>query len=178
MCEDSERDAGVWVIDPWRWNRAHVKGLFGPAVAGWDETVGYLLDLEEAFDTDTNENQTAKKWPVAIEPQHIDQRIAAQGSKFLLFGTKRDLVESPAINQRRGGDVKHAILDRIRIPKDAALRLREELNNIGINESAMFPDLEGLGRHIAWEWKSRLTPHGQRKASKRMRSMKNPKVES
>lgn len=178
VCEDSERDAVVWVIDPWRWNRAHVRHLFGPAVAGWDETAGYLLDLEEAFDTDTNENQTTKKWPVAIEPQHIDQRIAAQGSKFLLFGTKRDLVESPAINQRHGGHVKHAILDRIPIPRDAARRVREELNNIGINERSMFPDLEGLGRHIAWEWKSRITPEGQKKSLKRIRFLRNPKVQS
>lgn len=178
VCENSESDAAVWVIDPWRWNRAHVKDLFGPAVAGWNETAGYLLDLEEAFDTETNENQTRKKWPVAIEPQHIDQRIAAQGSKFLLFGTARDLVESPAINQVRGGNVKHAILDRISISHDAAPSLREELNNIGINERAMFPDLEGLGRHIAWEWKSPAVPQGQRKGSKRIRFLKNPKVES
>ncbi len=178
VCEESEGDAAVRVIDPWRWNRAYVKHLFGPAVAGWDETAAYLLNLEEAFDTDTNENQTAKKWPIAIEPQHIDQRIAAQGSKFLLFGTKRDLVESPAINQRRGGDVKHAILDRIAIPRNAAPRVREELNSIGINERSMFPDLEGLGRHIAWEWRSRMTLDGQRKSSKRVRFLRNPKVES
>jgi len=178
ICEDSGRNAAVWVIDPWRWNRAHVKNLFGPAIAGWDETALYLLDLEEAFDTDTNENQTRKKWPVAIEPSHIDQRIAVQGSKFVLFGTKRDLVESPAINQPRGGDRKHAILDRIVIPRDMAPRLREELNQIGINERAMFPDLEGLGRHIAWEWKSRVTPAGQRKAAKRIRFLRNPKVAS
>jgi hypothetical protein len=175
VCDDSEGDATVWVTDPWRWNRAHVKNLFGPAVAGWDETAEYLLDLEDAFDTDINENQTRKKWPVAIEPSHIDQRIAAQGSKFILFGTKRDMVESPAINQPRGGDRKHAVLDRIVIPRSAAPTFREELNQIGVNERAMFPDLEGLGRHIAWEWKSRATP-ARKKNVRRIRFLRNPKV--
>ena len=98
-----ERDGAVWVTDPWRWNRAHVKDMYGPAIAGWEETTGYLLDLEDACDVDENEDQTTKKWPIAIEPSHIDRRIAAQGSKFFLFGTKKDMTESPAVNRPRGG---------------------------------------------------------------------------
>ena len=103
VCEERESNAVVWVLDPWRWNRAHVKDLFGPAVAGWRETADYLLDLEDAFDTDLNEKQTKKEWPVAIEPSHIDQRIAAQGSKFVLFGREKDMIKSPTINRPRGG---------------------------------------------------------------------------
>jgi len=175
VCGDIEQDAAVWVVDPWRWNRAHVKDLFGPAVAGWSETTKYLLDLEEAFDTARDENQTRQKWPVAIEPQHIDRRIAAQGSKFMLFGTNKDMTQSPAINRPRGGDGKHAILDKITVPVTLVRDLRAELNEIGINERAMFPDLEGLGRHIAWEWKSRSVPAGKKKGTKRIRFVRNPK---
>jgi hypothetical protein len=97
--ERIEENGAVWVVDPWRWNHAHVKDLFGPAVAGWQETLKYLLELEEAFDTDKDENQTRAKWPICIEPTHIDRRIAAQGSKFVLFGNKKDMTDSPAINQ-------------------------------------------------------------------------------
>ena len=147
----TEDDGAVWVVDPWRWNRSHVKNLYGPAVGGWRETEGYLLDLEESFDTDKNENQTTKKWPVAIEPSHIDRRIAAQGSKFVLFGTRKDMTRSPAINRPRREPGKHAVLDKIAVPNQIAQKLRAELNQIGINERAMFPDLEGLGKHIAWE---------------------------
>jgi hypothetical protein len=162
-------DAAVWIVDPWRWNRAHIKDLYGPAVAGWKETAGYLLDLEEAFDTDKDENQTSKKWPVAIEPSHIDRRIAAQGSKFFLFGREKDMTESPTINRPKGGGGKHSILDKIIISKDVKEPMRAELNEIGINERAMFPDLEGVGKHIAWEWKSPVIPPGRQKAAKRKR---------
>jgi hypothetical protein len=161
--EAGKADAAVWVIDPWRWNRAHVKGMYGPAITGWEETTGYLFDLEEACDTDKDEGQTKKKWPIAIEPPHIDRRIAAQGSKFVIFGTKKDMVESPAVNRPRGGKHKHAVLDKIIISRDIAEGLREELNQLGINERAMFPDLEGLGKHIAWEWKTRLEPSKTKK---------------
>jgi hypothetical protein len=176
VCHDLDQDAAVWVVDPWRWNRAHVKNLFGPAVAGWEETSKYLLDLEIAFDTDRDENQTLKKWPIAIEPPHIDRRIAAQGSKFVLFGTKKDMTDSPAVNRPRGGSGKHAVLDKIIVPRAAGDVLREQLNQIGVNERAMFPDLEGLGKHIAWEWKTRGALERTNKGTSRARLTRPSKV--
>ncbi len=147
-----KRDAAVWVLDPWRWNRAHVKDLFGPAIPGWKEAKPYLLELEEAFDTETNENQTRKKWPMTIEPPHIDRRIAAQGSKFVLFGKSKDMLDSPAINRKRNDKGTHAIVDRIIIPCEYSETILAELNSLGVNQRSLFPDLEGLGGHIAWEW--------------------------
>ncbi|MGO9516900.1 MAG: FRG domain-containing protein [Candidatus Korobacteraceae bacterium] len=173
--EKATQDAAVWVVDPWRWNRAHIKNLFGPAIAGWEETAGYLLDLEDAFDTDEAEKQTKKKWPVAIEPYQFDRRIAAQGSKFFLFGTAKDMANSLTINRPKGGGGKHSVLDKLIIPKSAIETMRAALNDIGINEKAMFPDLEGLGRQIAWEWKSREIGPGEQKAIKRKRFDRSPK---
>jgi hypothetical protein len=175
---DSEDDGAVWVVDPWRWNRAHVKDMYGPAIGGWEETTEYLLDLEDACNVSKNEDQTSKKWPIAIEPSHIDRRIAAQGSKFVIFGTKKNMTDSPAINRPRDSKGKHAVIERIIVPKNVAEGLREELNQIGINERAMFPDLEGLGKHIAWEWKNRAVPAGEKKGSKRVRFLRNPKISS
>lgn len=149
----NELDAAVWILDPWRWNQAHVKGLYGPAIPGWQETKPYLLKLEDAFDTETDERQTSKKWPITIEPPDIDRRIAAQGSKFVLFGNKKDMLDSPAINRERDDRGKHAIIDRIIIPYRFSVTMLSELNNLGINQRSLFPDLEGLGHHIEWEWK-------------------------
>jgi len=151
--------------------------LFGPAIPGWKETAPYLLDLEEAFDTDENENQTEKEWPIAIEPSHIDRRIAAQGSKFMLFGTKKNMTTSPAINRKKGTSGKHAVLDKIVVPAKISKSLKEELHLIGINERSLFPDLEGLGKHIAWEWQTPEVPAGKEKATtRRIRFQRNPKV--
>lgn len=147
------QDAVVWVIDPWRWNRAHVKDLYGPAIPGWKETKPYLLELEDAFDDQMGEKEARRKWPMAIEPPHIDRRIAAQGSKFLMFGKERDMLNSPAINNKQRKRRKHAIVDRIIVPRTSAEPMLSELNNLGINQGSLFPDLEGLGEYIAWEWK-------------------------
>ncbi len=174
----SNVDAAVWIVDPWRWNRSHVKNLYGPALAGWEETGPYLLDLEDAFDTDETEKQTRKKWPIAIEPYQFDRRIAAQGSKFFLFGTQTDMTDSPAVNRPRGKKGKHAVLDKLIIPRDAIADIRVALHEIGINERAMFPDLEGVGKQIAWEWKSIEVPAGKVKAAARKRVNRNSDASS
>jgi hypothetical protein len=31
--------------------------------------------------------------------------------------------------------------------------IRLELDDLGINHRTLFPDLEGLGAHLSWEWK-------------------------
>jgi hypothetical protein len=67
-------------------------------------------------------------------------------------------------------------LDKIIVKQEKAGQLREHLNQIGINERAMFPDLEGLGKHIAWEWKSRTVPLGMKKGTKRVRFVRHPEV--
>jgi hypothetical protein len=151
------QDAAVWVIDPWRWNRAHVKDLYGPAIPGWKETKPYLLELEDAFDSELEERASRRKWPLAIEPFHIDRRIAAQGSKFLIFGKEKNMLNSPAINRRQRDKGKHAIVDRIIVPRNNAESIMSELNDLGVNQRSLFPDLEGLGGYISWEWKF---PHG------------------
>ena len=146
-----EHDAAVWVIDPWRWNRAHIKDLYGPAIPGWKETKPYLLELEDAFNTSSK--PAGKKWPLAIEPSNIDRRIAAQGSKFLIFGKEKNMLDSPAINRNRKDKGKHAIVDRIVIPRNRVESMLSELNTLGVNQRSLFPDLEGLGQFISWEWK-------------------------
>jgi hypothetical protein len=32
--------------------------------------------------------------------------------------------------------------------------IRFELDDLGINHRILFPDLEGLGAHLSWEWKT------------------------
>lgn len=50
------------------------------------------------------------------------------------------------------GVSRHAIVDRIIISRSKAEPILSELNTLGINQGSLFPDLEGLGGHISWEW--------------------------
>lgn len=144
------RDAAVWVFDPWRWNGLHVDGLSGPALPGWDETNPYLLDLEEAC----NGDEVVKRWPIAIQPPSIDRRLANQTARFLLFGKRKDLVRAANRTDAGNKGKKRSRLEQIVIAGRKLETLRLELDNVGINHRILFPDLQGLGEHLSWEWKN------------------------
>jgi len=144
-----KHDAAVWVIDPWRWNKLHGDGLRGPALPGWAETKPYLPDLEDACDGVT----VQKPSPLAIEPPTIDRRLASQTARFLLFGKGKDLTE---VADRTDLEQKGKRLSRLVQILIASRRLddiRLELDDLGVNHRTLFPDLEGLGTHLSWEWK-------------------------
>jgi hypothetical protein len=142
-------NAAVWIVDPWKWNDVHIPGLYGPAVPGWTETKPYLMESESAMDTENID--VRRKWPIAIEPPHIDRRIAAQEGRFFLFGTAKDLISSPNV-MRTGIRGRKARLDKVVISAGKTASIRDELDRISINERNLFPDLGGLSRHIQWEW--------------------------
>jgi len=143
-------DAAVWIFDPWRWNNLHFDGLSGPGLPDWEETQPYLPDLEEAC----NGNQVQKRWPIAIEPPSIDRRLANQAARFLLFGKRKDLVKAADRTDIANHGRKQSRLEQIIIAREKLESLRYELDDVGLNHRILFPDLQGLGKHLSWEWKS------------------------
>ncbi len=149
--EDVKKDsAAVWAFDPWRWNKLHGDGLRGPALPDWEETRPYLPDLEGASDG----LQVQKPWPIAIEPPSIDRRLASQTAQFLLFGKKKDLVKAADRTDLSSRSKKQSRLVQIIIDRKKLETIRLELDDIGINHRILFPDLQVLGTHLSWEWKS------------------------
>jgi FRG domain len=144
------RDAAVWAFDPWRWNRIHGDGLRGPGLADWKEAQPYLPDLEDACDG----VRVHKPWPIAVEPPSIDRRLANQTARFLLFGKKEDLVEAADRTDLASQGKKQSRLLQIVIRRSKLESMRCELDDLGINRRVLFPDLQGLGTHLSWEWKS------------------------
>jgi hypothetical protein len=143
-------DAAVWVFDPWRWNTLHFDGLSGPGLPDWEETRPYLPDLEDACDG----IGVRKSWPIAIEPPSIDRRLTNQTARFLLFGKKRDLAKAANQTDSEGRTKKRSRLTQIVIVNQSLESIRCELDDVGINHRTLFPDLQGLGSHLSWEWKS------------------------
>ncbi|MBZ5492901.1 MAG: FRG domain-containing protein [Acidobacteriia bacterium] len=141
------QDAAVWIFDPWRWNNLHFSGLSGPSLPGWKETEPFLPDLEDAC----NRERVRKRWPIAIEPPSIDRRLANQAARFLLFGKEKDLVK--AMDRTKNEREKTPRLAYIVLAHEKLDSIRCELDDIGVNHRMLFPDLQGLGAHLSWEWK-------------------------
>jgi hypothetical protein len=86
--------------------------------------------------------------PMLWDLQHVTRRIAAQRSRFMIFGT--DPLWLVNLSKQRGSR-----LMEIKIPKKAIDDIRRELKDAGITESVVYPDFDGLGRELKQVWDMR-----------------------
>ena len=139
----SNSDAAVWAVDPsWLNSQSSVlknAGVEGALLHDWEESDSYLHDLEDAYAGDS----VKAKYPAAIEPPAVDRRLVAQASRFVVFGTARDMTK--LYPRTRRGRVR---LARIRIRQLNIGSIHKELLNCGITLLTVFPDLEGLAKQI------------------------------
>lgn len=81
-------------------------------------------------------------YPIFHIPMYLDQRMAAQSSLFLLWGTDKRSLNEQCIN-----DNKHSIL-KLKISGRMKNILCKELDSFNINEKTLFPGLDGVGQYI------------------------------
>jgi len=131
----------VWGLDPFALNKLVMGWRKTIALPGWKEVKAWLPKDPLAT--------VQPRFPIAIDPTHVDIRLAVQRSHFTLFGRAKDGL---AELKRRYG--KRLRLARIVVKgKKRVQRIVEELGACGIRETSVFPDLEGLSREIADEWR-------------------------
>jgi hypothetical protein len=73
-------------------------------------------------------------------PPHISPRIPAQRSVFTIHPDPTEDFSSPS-------------LTRWVVLKSACWDIKKILNACAINEASLFPDLDGLSRHLGWSYK-------------------------
>jgi hypothetical protein len=95
--------------------------------------------LPDRFDA---KRKLKKRFPVAVYPNHFDRRIAAQRSGFTIHGLQREGIEQLFRNS------KYDRLAKIIVPSYAAAGILDELDDYGIDEVTIYPDLQGLGTAV------------------------------
>jgi hypothetical protein len=83
--------------------------------------------------------------PLLLEFPHITRRVAAQRSRFMVFGT------DPTWLAEEFGK-SDSTIQAITIDAASSRKIRVELRDSGVTESVIFPDLDGLGREIKQRW--------------------------
>lgn len=86
--------------------------------------------------------------PLLWDSPHVTRRIAAQRSRFMIFGT------DPLFLTKMEKD-KSSRLVAVTIPRGSISKIRQELREAGITESVVYPDLDGLGRELKQQWEMR-----------------------
>jgi hypothetical protein len=74
---------------------------------------------------------------IRFVPKHWDKRIIAQSGLFLLY-------PKPSIPW------EHEKLEKILIHHSVRKKIKSILNNLGVNKSTVYPDIDGISAHIKW----------------------------
>ena len=94
------------------------------------------INIKAAWEQD----KFGSKYPVAIHPTNIHDRMSAQKSCFTVHGTdKRSLALQ----------VDSRILRKYVVPSKAAASMQKDLQMMGVTHSTVYPDLDGLARDLA-----------------------------
>lgn len=141
-------DAAVWVLDAWWLNTTviHADEVIPPADPGTTKSDRKRVSrwLPERFKS--GRDGSVPRLPVAVFPTHSMRRISAQRSCFTIHGEDRKGFET--LIKRR----KSPPLIKFEIPSWEVAQVRRTLGACGIDDTAIFPDMEALGRAVTANW--------------------------
>lgn len=131
-----DNDAAVWILSPAKWNQCVFKhnSYQGGAMSPTETMVSSYAP--------TKDFQYMHEHPVAILGIHNSPRIVAQRGSFSLFGKSL----SPMEEIYQGGSFEQDTLKKITIPKENISEILNKLIWMGITDSVIYPDLEGLAK--------------------------------
>lgn len=89
-----------------------------------------------------------------LNPKHVSPRINAQQSCFTIHPLPENQDEFPCLRTYfiSGAGNRVIKLEQYVIKKERKMRICRELDRLGINYHSVFPDLDGLCRHLKWEY--------------------------
>ena len=136
--EPSDKAAAVWILRPEHWNArvfqrtAQQPSLFSPREGDPD---GLLDGYEPGKAVPSN-------LPVAIYGSYNNPRIVAQRGTFVIFGR-----ETRPMEELYGTEgFSDGILSKLEMPRETSPEILRSLLAIGVTDSVVFPDLEGLAK--------------------------------
>ena len=133
-----EEDACIWVLDPVIWNQESLKDF---------SYKNGILSVEEHFVNSFKPRtpyENIREKPVGIFGTHNSSRIVSQRGVFTVFGKKLKPMEDTYVDDNFPQDC----LIKLVIPKDKILALLNSLTSLGITDSVVYPDLEGLAKEV------------------------------
>ncbi len=147
-------DAVVWALDPYELNRKVIgkEWIIPPCAPGVTEDDKKLVQpwLPSRF----RSLKPLPKNPVAVLPSHTARRISAQRSCFTVHGEGIQGLEELGRNGLH-------FLTKFVVRSSRVHSARKELLASGIDESTIFPGLDGLGKslHLKWLVDPTTLPH-------------------
>ncbi|HXX33978.1 MAG TPA: FRG domain-containing protein [Thermodesulfobacteriota bacterium] len=146
----------VWMLNP-SWLNYRNDVTIKNEETGEDKSLVLYTDSDavEEFAPDTiirdhylDEHKLADL-PIAVFPPHIDPRIVAQKSVFTIHGRLKNGFE---VLLKKYAEEAQICKLMISSDQEKIRNIMKELNRLGMTETTLFPDLEGLSREIQAEY--------------------------
>jgi len=113
---------------------------------GYSVVWGFNVPREDIIDSAAEKDPFSGVGNKVFKPNHITKRISAQfgwftihksgpGRKFIPFEENRDYRDR---------------LFKIRVLSECFSECKRRLHNFGINSASMYPDIDGLAKHVEW----------------------------
>lgn len=161
--ESENADASLWILhrnNYYRFIQKHSEYL--KCHAGEWPTIKEIYNaIIKKCDSNTIE------YPLIYTPYYVDQRMSAQSSIFMIWGSRCEPLESLLQSDNRlspsepkdgiytyGAKEENEILLKVTIPYSVKMPFLKQLDLIGINEKALFHSLEGVGKYIERKYRS------------------------
>ena len=117
-----------------------VAAYFATKEAGTETGVIYAVQGLRDLSKKDSKNPFRISSPGIYEPPHITARIPAQRSVFTVH-------PNPTVEFKPRG------LHKWIVPAAACGEIKRVLDACAVNESSLFPDLDGLSRYVGWRYK-------------------------
>lgn len=130
--------AAVWIVDPLIWNN---KALSHYTYRGAIDILTHYDDKLDAYKP-LIDLGSMKEEPVAMFGTYNSPRIIAQRGAFTIFGRNTESMNNRYITQSYPQDC----LIKLKIPASKIRDLLDSIIAIGITDSVVYPDLDGLAR--------------------------------
>jgi hypothetical protein len=131
--------AAVWALNPFSLNRYH--RFYGAVGTDWEGLGAYLPERYSG--------KRLPRYPIAIDPTFTMQRMLVQHSHFTLHGKDTRPLDAMRTDLSLERDLVSVTIDA---DQDDVEYLRWHLTLLGITETTIFPDLEGLARELRLEY--------------------------
>lgn len=131
----------VWALNPWTLNAYHEWA--GPAGTDWEGVAEYLPPAYSG-------RSKIPEYPVAIDPTLTAPRMLVQHSHFTIHGSLIQSLDEMAGTLGLQKDLLQVVIDA---DADDIDYWRQALTWLGITETTVFPDLEGLARELRLEYR-------------------------
>ncbi|MBE6544107.1 MAG: FRG domain-containing protein [Ruminococcaceae bacterium] len=147
-----DTNASVWIVNESAYNETYFGSqiLFPTYAKG---LIDGVVDCEIVRTRNTAED-SCTQYPVIYRPAYREERMSAQSSVFMLWGSKRtsftDMIpkEQHMIFDEGPKNRKNGILCYFEIPKSSKKKILSQLSELGVNEKYIFPGLDGVGKYI------------------------------